>query len=232
MISVISPVILLPNPPPVYSLMNTTLLGIDAQPARDRGDGLGGALRAGVNVDLAVLPVRHRRAGLEALVAGVRRDERFVEDQRRVLEARVDIADRPFIGRLAHRQTALLGLGEVRLGPLELRDVGRHHSGRAARRIRRRLAPRTQTLPSVLAFGPPGRRLTSGSTTNGSGSKSSRIFSIASAAVSSSTAATARIGSPWYNGSLVSAALSLLVCQDHGAVIVDAVGRSGADRPR
>src|ERR1019366_5836489 len=60
---------------------------------------------------------------------------------------------------------------------------------------------RTHTLPSDLGFGPPGRRVASGSTTNGSGSKSILIFSIASAAVCSSTAATARIGSPWYNGS-------------------------------
>ena len=33
---------------------------VDAQPPRDRRDGLRRALRAGVNVDLAVLPVRHR----------------------------------------------------------------------------------------------------------------------------------------------------------------------------
>src|ERR1700687_2465601 len=35
---------------------------------------------------------------------------------------------------------------------------------------------RTQTFPSVLAFGPPGRRLTSGSTTNGKGSRSILFF--------------------------------------------------------
>ena len=39
--------------------------------------------------------------------------------------------------------------------------------------------------------------LTSGSTAKGSGSNSISIFSIASAAVTSSTAATARIGWPW-----------------------------------
>ena len=58
-------------------------------------------------------------------------------------------------------------------------------------------------LPSSRASGPPGRRLSSGSTANGSGSMSTRIASIASAAVVSSTAATARIGSPSYFGSLV-----------------------------
>ena len=61
-------------------------------------------------------------------------------------------------------------------------------------------------LPSRRAFGPPGRKLSSGSSTNGSGSRSSRMRSTASAAVVSSTAATARIGSPSYFGSLVSAA--------------------------
>ena len=62
---------------------------------------------------------------------------------------------------------------------------------------------RIQTLPCVRAFAPPGRRLSIGSTENGSGSYSMTIFSMASAAVSSSMAATARIGSPWYIGSMV-----------------------------
>ena len=53
-----------------------------------------------------------------------------------------------------------------------------------------------QTLPSSRPLAPPGRRLSTGSTTNGSGSRSISIRSIASAAVNSSTAATARIGSP------------------------------------
>ena len=50
------------------------------------------------------------------------------------------------------------------------------------------------------------------------------ISSMASAAVSSSTAATARIGSPWYSGSMVSAILALLVGLDDRAQIGDAVG--------
>ena len=57
-------------------------------------------------------------------------------------------------------------------------------------------AGRTQTLPCVLALGAPGRRLSRGSTTKGSGSQSIWLFSIASAAVASSTAATASTGSP------------------------------------
>ena len=51
-------------------------------------------------------------------------------------------------------------------------------------------------LPSVRALGPPGRRLSRGSRTNGSGSRSMSMSSMARAAVSSSTAATARMGSP------------------------------------
>ena len=55
---------------------------------------------------------------------------------------------------------------------------------------------RPQMLPSSRAFGPPGRRLTSGSTTNGSCSQSISTSSIAFDAVSSSIAATASTGSP------------------------------------
>ena len=51
-------------------------------------------------------------------------------------------------------------------------------------------------LPWLRAFGPPGRRLSIGSSTKGSGSNSMSTASTAAAAVSSSTAAMARIGSP------------------------------------
>ena len=97
---------------------------IHIQPSREHRLGLSSALRARVNVDLAVLPVSHRTAGLEGLMAGVWRDERFVKHECGVLEARVEVAIRPCVGRLAHRQTALLVLSEVRLGPLEFRDLG------------------------------------------------------------------------------------------------------------
>src|SRR6185369_17000314 len=62
-----------------------------------------------------------------------------------------------------------------------------------------------QMLPSSRALAPPGNRLLTGSTSKGNGSQSISIFSMASAAVSSSTAATASTGSPWYAGSLVNA---------------------------
>ena len=59
-----------------------------------------------------------------------------------------------------------------------------------------RLICAAATLPLDRAFGPPGYRLSSGSSTCGSCSRSILIFSSASAAVVSSTAASARIGSP------------------------------------
>ena len=52
-------------------------------------------------------------------------------------------------------------------------------------------------------MGPPGRRLSSGSTTKGSGSRSSLTFAMAFWTVVSSTAASAAIGSPTKCGVLV-----------------------------
>ncbi len=56
--------------------------------------------------------------------------------------------------------------------------------------------PRFQTFPSTRAFIAPGSSEATGSTLNGNGSQEILIFSIASAAVSSSTAQTASTGSP------------------------------------
>ena len=50
------------------------------------------ALRAGVDEQLPILPIRHRRSRLERLIAGVRCEERFVKYQRRILEPGLDIA--------------------------------------------------------------------------------------------------------------------------------------------
>ncbi len=86
-------VILLPKPPPVYSLITTTSLGSMMQPARQGRDGLRSALRRAVHVHLAVLPVRHRGASFQRLVAGVGRHESLVQNQVRVLEPRFPIAE-------------------------------------------------------------------------------------------------------------------------------------------
>ena len=64
---------------------------LDADPARDARHGLHRALRAGVQEQLAVLPVGHRRARLEHLVAGVRVPTHVsIEHERGVLEAGLD----------------------------------------------------------------------------------------------------------------------------------------------
>ena len=85
---------------------------------------MGGALSAGVNVDFAVLPVSHRAAGLEGLMAYVGRDERFVQHERGIFEACVEVAVGPIVPSLTHRQPPVLSLGKIRLGPLELGDLG------------------------------------------------------------------------------------------------------------
>ena len=88
MMSVTDPVALLPYPPPQYSLMSTMSVGSRLSHARSSCTVWIGALRRQMDVQLAVLPVGHARAALEALMARVRRHERFVEHQRRFLEAR------------------------------------------------------------------------------------------------------------------------------------------------
>src|SRR5580704_4334683 len=133
------------------------IAGVDAEPSPDRGDSLRGALGARVNVDLAVLPVCHRGAGLEALVARVWRDKCLIKDQRRVFQARIDIANRPLFTRLAHRQAAFLGILEILMGPLERLEGWRRHSRpRAAGPCRRRCGshPDVPINSCVRAAGP------------------------------------------------------------------------------
>ncbi len=57
-------------------------------------------------------------------MAHVRRDERFIQHERGVFETCVEIAPGPFVGRLAHRQTALALFGEIGVGPFQLSDHG------------------------------------------------------------------------------------------------------------
>jgi hypothetical protein len=76
-----------------------------------------------VEKQLAVLPVGHRAAGFHRLVAGGLHDEGFVDDHRRVLESRFEIAVRPFVRHLTHWQGAFRGIGKVRLGPFQRLDL-------------------------------------------------------------------------------------------------------------
>ena len=118
-----------------------------------------GALRARVNVDLPVLPVRQRTARLKRLVARVRRHKRFIEDERRILESRVYVTVRPFVGRLPHRQAPVLRVGELRLGPLEHSDLGGWRGGRRSSRHGRwrwRLHPDVSVRSGIRATGSQG----------------------------------------------------------------------------
>ncbi len=74
---------------------------------------------------LAVLPVGHRGARFERLVAGRLRHEGLVDDEGRLLEPFLDVAEGPFVGRLAHRHLIGAGLGEVLVGPFPDRDLRR-----------------------------------------------------------------------------------------------------------
>ncbi len=122
---------------------------LEAEPARDRVHRLHGALRRQVDVQHAVLPVRKARQALEALMAGVRRHERFVEHQRRLLEACLDIAVRPRrIGGLAHRHPAFIRFSELLRSPFQILDL----------RKRRRLTRRRCGAHPDVAFDPRGLR--------------------------------------------------------------------------
>ena len=137
-----APGILLPKPPPVYSLISTTCFGRNADPARDRTDGLHRALRRAVHEQLAVLPVGHRRARFERLVTGRLADECFVEHEVGLLEARLDVAARPFVrcGLPIGIWPLLSAAVEVGLVPLQFGDLrgGPAAHRRAARRDQHR----------------------------------------------------------------------------------------------
>src|SRR5262249_57235127 len=77
-----------------------------------------GALRRAVHVQLAVLPVRHRRPRFERLVARIRTDERLVENEISLLESGLDISDLPLVGMLSERKIFRLGPAECLLRPL------------------------------------------------------------------------------------------------------------------
>ena len=56
-----------------------------------------------VQIQLAVLPVGHRAARFHRVVTGGLHDEGFVEHEIGLLEAGLEIAERPFLERFAHR---------------------------------------------------------------------------------------------------------------------------------
>ena len=123
-IAEIALVILLPKPPPVYSLMTTTSLGsmFSRAPGKEASER---ALRGAMDVDLSVLPIRHGGARFQRLMAGVGRHEGLVQNQIRALETRLPVAVGPFgIGGLAHGQLAVFVLGEIRFGPFDFLDAG------------------------------------------------------------------------------------------------------------
>ena len=98
------------------------LVGRDAGPARKRRDRLHRALRRAVQVALAVLPVRHRRARFERLVAGGLGHEGFVEDERGLLEPVFNVAVGPLVSGFTERQLTGLSFREVVLGPFPFGD--------------------------------------------------------------------------------------------------------------
>ena len=81
------------------------------------------ALGGGVQIELAVLPVRHDAARLHRMMGQRLVQQRLLEHQIRVHEAVLDFTDVPFHLRLAHRQPVGARGVEVLVGPLELADL-------------------------------------------------------------------------------------------------------------
>ena len=127
------------------------VLRLDADPARHRVHRADHTLGGAVQVQLAVLPERHRAARLERVVPGRRHDEGLVEDQVGGLERGLQVAERPFLHRLAHRHAAFGRLGKVRRGPLEALDRG---AWGFTRRGRGRRRPHVALAARVGAIGP------------------------------------------------------------------------------
>ena len=76
-------------------------------------------------------------------MAGGRSDERLVEDEVGLLEARFDVAEHPLVGVLAERQLPFFGGGEVFVGPLQFADS----AGPAGRRRAPPRPPRPSAAP-------------------------------------------------------------------------------------
>jgi hypothetical protein len=127
---------------------------VDPDPVGDGIDGPRHALRRSMKVQLAVLPVGHRRSGFHRLVSGGLHDEGFVHDQRRITESGVEVAVRPRFRRLACRQLAPEFGGEVRIGPLERFDLGTPRLSGRAGSGRWRWVPHIAFEATICAAGP------------------------------------------------------------------------------
>src|SRR2546425_5245571 len=129
------------------------LVRLNAGPARNRRDRLDRALRRAVEIQLAVLPVRHRRARFEGLMARRLRHEGFVHHEAGFLEAFLDVAEPPFVCRLAERQLTIAGVLEIVVSPLPDGDLrSRRSSGRRAAAATRRVAAALWTLLSLWSW--------------------------------------------------------------------------------
>ena len=126
--------------------------GIHADPRGERIDCPNEALGRAVQVQLAVLPIGHRRAAFHRLVCGGLHDKRLVDDRGRFGEARVEVTVDPLVGRLAHRQRAVRGGSEILRGPLHGVEPGARR--RRARLGGRRRKPHVPFNPTVRAAGP------------------------------------------------------------------------------
>jgi len=126
-------------------------------------------------------------------VARIWRNECFVKDQRRVFQACFHIADFPFFARLAQRQTAILGILEVLASPLDCLEFGGRHRRPLAglRRRRWHTHPGVPIYPRVRAAWPQSFKWIDHEWQT---LKIDFNFFNGIGAVSSSTAATARIG--------------------------------------
>jgi hypothetical protein len=93
--------------------------GVHVQPAGERIDRPRDALRGAVQIEGPVLPVGHRAARFHRLVTGGLHDECFIDDDRGILEAGVEVTVRPLIRHRAHRQRAIGRVSEVALGPFQ-----------------------------------------------------------------------------------------------------------------
>ena len=104
------------------------ILGRDADQPRRRAVRAGGALGGGVQIALAVLPVRHGAARLERLVRHGLVEHRLVEYEVRLRESGLDVAHLPLVGGgAARRELTPLGGGPVGALPLDGRHVRPGH---------------------------------------------------------------------------------------------------------